>query len=261
MIYAATTILPDNGLGVSVGMAPLTVSANVESGPMPGNIEAMTWDWGDGSVPQAGGFNGSTLTHEYTEPGTYTITYNGTFSSTPTPISGTWEVQVTAEPEVFILDNQQTLFLPLDSVTDDEYSRIQMRGVTNAIPQKILDNGGYPNRLLYLWPIPSESTQAVELWLWEPLNIVDLDEQLNLPPGYERYLIYALAMELCDEFGKKPTPEIVDSLIEAENGLKSLNQTVFLSSPSKEALALTSPPVYNYIDFISGGWMLPRRQA
>jgi hypothetical protein len=52
----------------------------------------------------------------------------------------------------------------------------------------------------------------------------------------------------------------VESLVEAENNLKSLNQTVFHSTPTQEAMSLTSPPVYNYIDFLSGGWMLPRRK-
>lgn len=156
--------------------------------------------------------------------------------------------------------NENTLFLPIELVPDEEYASIRMRGVTNALPQIALDNGGYPNRSIYLWPIPNDSTKVVELWLWEPLQIVDLDVELNLPPGYERYLIYALALELADEFGHQPTGEIIQSLAEAEDNLKSLNQVVFSQQASMAGKDLsTGGDIYNIIDFYAGSWMLPRK--
>lgn len=157
-----------------------------------------------------------------------------------------------------ILDTERTLFLPIKILEDDEFAYIRMRAITNALPTKMLDNGGYPNRTLLFWPIPSDGTKAVELWLWEPLYITDLDAELNLPPGYERYYIYALAIELADIFGKSLAPEILTSFVEAESAIKTLNQIDFMSAPTTAAVGLGSGRAYNYIDFISGANMLPR---
>lgn len=159
-----------------------------------------------------------------------------------------------------IQSDQNTIFLPITMVPDEEYASIRGRGITNALPQVVLDNGGYPNRNLFFWPIPSDSTKAVEVWCWEPLHIVDLDAELNLPPGYERYLTYALALELSDEFGKVVSGEIVQSLMEAEDNLKSLNMVTFQTGPSQAGRNLTTGgDIYNILDFYQGSWMLPRK--
>lgn len=160
-----------------------------------------------------------------------------------------------------IFDGPGTLVLPLESVSDQQFSSIRMRGVTNSLPTKILDNGGYPNRSLMFWPIPNSGSVAAELWLWEPLVIYDLDAELNLPKGYERYYTYALAAELCDTFGAQITEEIITSLVEAEAAIKTINQVEFIAGPSVGALGLgrIGAP-YNYIDFISGAAMLPRER-
>lgn len=163
------------------------------------------------------------------------------------------------QPAAGITTDENTLFLPVKSVTDEEFSAIRMRGVTNALPTTVLDNGGYPNRQLYFWPVPNDSSKAIELWIWEPLEIMDLDQELNLPPGYERYYTYALAMELCDIFGKRPTREIVSSLAEAESAIKILNQIDYRVAPSSAMLELNrNSRAYNIIDFKSGANMLPR---
>jgi hypothetical protein len=154
-----------------------------------------------------------------------------------------------------------TVNIPVNMVSDEEFASIRMRGVTNSLPTTVLDNGGYPNRQLYFWPIPNDGTKAIELWVWEPLEILDLDQELNLPPGYERYYVYALALELCDTFGKTPTREIIASLAEAESAIKILNQIDFRVQPSSPALELNrSNRAYNIIDFKSGAAMLPRSE-
>ena len=154
------------------------------------------------------------------------------------------------------VNGEGTVSIPLDLIADEDYASIMARGVQNALPQVCLDNGGFPLRQLYFWPIPTENSKAVELWLWEPLQIPDLDTELNLPPGYERYLTYALAAELCDEFGKKLTGEIIQSLQEAESAIRSLNQVTFLQKPSDALRALNSASTsWNILDMYAGSWL------
>jgi hypothetical protein len=180
---------------------------------------------------------------------------------TGTPTSGEEPLTVSFTSSVQVIPDK-TLFLPIESVSQEEFASIRMRGITNGYPTKILDNGGFPNRSLMFWPIPSDGTIGVELWLWEPLVIYDLDAELNLPKGYERYFIYALAAELCDTFGAQPTREILTSLVEAEAAIKTLNQVEFIAQPSNAAVGLSRlGRPYNYIDFISGAAMLPRQRS
>ena len=156
-----------------------------------------------------------------------------------------------------IVDTEGTIYLNVDMVNQYEFSEITLRGVTNAIPQKVLDQGGMPNRELQFWPVPSSSTQGIELWCWEPLANLTLDQQLNLPPGYERYLTYSLALECADIFGKEETPELILSFGEAEASLQTLNQVAYVATPSPGALNLQARNrVYNIIDFYQGSWML-----
>jgi hypothetical protein len=157
-----------------------------------------------------------------------------------------------------ITSNDNTLYLPLKPLNDEQYSSIRQRGLNNQWPTVIFDNGGFPLRDLYFWPVP-RSIQAVEVWLWEPLNVyAGLDVELNLPQGYERYLRFKLALELCAEFGKEPSPDLIHLATEAEANIKRLNQqtpvVVLSNSLVKRARKTT------YIDFISSSDTLPEVQ-
>ena len=207
------------------------------------------WDFGDGQIA-----GGQQVEHIYANPGTYTVTLSTN--------NGTAQQVITiAEPyEVSI--NQQTLSIPLRKVDDDDYSSIGLRGLRSTYPTVWYDNGNFPLRTLYFWPVPAQNW-AVELWLWAPLNQdVDLDAELNLPPGYERYLRYKLALELAPEFGKEVPPNVVAIANEAEANVKRLNQQTPLAHPSTLARAAQGRRVaqgtgiIDSVAFRSGGWML-----
>ena len=155
--------------------------------------------------------------------------------------------------------NGATIYLPIEKQTTAEFADIRMRGITNALPTKCIDIGGYPVRTIQFYPVPSDSTKACELWLWEPVQIYTLDSYINMPDGYERYYIYGLAMELCDVFAKTPTPEMITSFAEAESVVKILNQVTWVTQASDAMGELNKKGrIYHYIDFVSGACMLPR---
>lgn len=155
--------------------------------------------------------------------------------------------------ETVITANQGTLFLPIDQLNDEEFSSIRIRALQNQWPIASYDNGNYPVRTLSFWPIPTQSN-AVELWMWDPLSLYeDLDQQLNLPQGYERYLRYKLAVELAPEFGKEVSPAVMAVMVEAEENVKALNQQIPRAYPS--ALAASLGPRgrgFTYLDMIGG---------
>lgn len=152
-----------------------------------------------------------------------------------------------------------TLFLPLRQLADEEYSSIRLRGMSNQWPVVFYDGGQYPLRTITVWPVP-QTVQAVEVWLWEPLQTFNsLDTELNLPQGYERYLRFKLAIELSAEFGKQVSPDVVKNSYEAEALLKGLNQQVPKMSGSSAADELTGKAQsWNYLTMISGSFITPR---
>lgn len=50
-----------------------------------------------------------------------------------------------------------------------------------------------------------------------------LDDPINFPPGYERFLRYGLALELAAEFGKTPSELIQSNYADAKLNVQSLN--------------------------------------
>lgn len=132
---------------------------------------------------------------------------------------------VIIDDEINIGENSGTIFLALTRLNYSQYASITTRRLTTDWPTSVYDNGGYPTRTLKFWPIP-QSTLACELWLWQPLATYEtLDEELNLPPGYERYLTLKLANEIAPEFGAVWTDTLGTKLREAESAVKTLNQT------------------------------------
>lgn len=149
--------------------------------------------------------------------------------------------------------NQQTLFLPIAMLDDQEYASIRIRALQNQWPIAVYDNGNWPIRTLSFWPIPTQ-TNGVEIWMWDPLSLYEnLDQELNLPQGYERYLRFKLAVEVAPEFGKEVSPAVLKALEEAEKNVKALNQQIPRSYVSPLAAALQPRGRgYNYLDMVGG---------
>jgi len=163
-------------------------------------------------------------------------------------------------PNPIITITSTTLVLPLNIVSDEVYSSITLRGMGNQWPTTMYDSGSYPLRELSFWPVP-QAANAVELWLWEPLFTYEtLDDELNLPPGYERYLRFKLAAEVAAEFGKEVPQAVAAGLMEAEANVKRLNQQLPVQHLSRKAQAMgRSHQSWTYLDTISGGDVLPWR--
>jgi hypothetical protein len=148
-------------------------------------------------------------------------------------------------PEPNIGANSGTLFLSLELLNYSQYASITVRKLETNWPTSVYDNGGYPVRKLTFWPVPQQ-TLACELWLWQPLATYDtLDENLDLPPGYERYLMLKLAKEVSPEFGAVWTNTLEIRMKEAENEVKTLNQQIAFVQPSALGRGVTNrSPAY-----------------
>lgn len=140
-----------------------------------------------------------------------------------------------------------SIVLPLRALSDEEFSSITVRALENTWPTTVYDNGNYPNRTLSFWPVPA-TAYAVEFWMWQPLATYEtLDDELNMPPGYERYLRLKLAVEIAAEFGKEISASTRANLVEAEAAIKRMNQATPRQFPSTSAAQLQTGASGTYL--------------
>ena len=139
----------------------------------------------------------------------------------------------------------QIVDLPIVELNDAQWAAIAVKGTTSTFPMKMYDNGNYPLRTLYFWPIPNQ-TQEVTLWLWQPLiDFNTLDDLVTFPPGYERAFKYNLAVECAPEFGKQVPAEVAQVAVESFREIKNRNNVPQVMQSGKGITAKKS--VFNWI--------------
>lgn len=78
-----------------------------------------------------------------------------------------------------------------------------------GLPTYISYSASWPNGIIRLWPVPDQAYTLV-LTSEKPLTeLATLDTVVNLPNGWERALIYNLAMEVAGEYGQQVPAEVV----------------------------------------------------
>jgi len=84
----------------------------------------------------------------------------------------------------------------------------------------------FPLGELVVWPVPSTGWDLI-VYPWRVLpRFVDLDTEVLLPPGYERFLRAGLACEVAGEYGQEPSGTLLAILAEAKGNIKRANAVV-----------------------------------
>lgn len=147
-------------------------------------------------------------------PGTATVTLGvgGNITTRPMSINA-----------ALIKDANSGAEYPVRLVSLAEYASNPVKTVQSNYPQDLYDDGGYPQRTLTLYPIPSAANYLV-LYTDRPLtNIATLDTAISLPPGYERALVYNGAIEIAAEYGREPSQAVVKVAMESKDSIKRAN--------------------------------------
>lgn len=134
----------------------------------------------------------------------------------------------TARPEriisAFIRDSYGTDF-PQEIIDVKTYDRISRK--TNASrPSRFYVRQGWPLNTLLFEAVPYVD-ETLHLSVVQPLSGIlpaaSLTEVINLPPGYERALIYNLCLDLADEWGKEVSRTVAVQAVEGKKWLKRNN--------------------------------------
>ena len=111
-----------------------------------------------------------------------------------------------------------------DVCTLDDNNEIGYKGVPGPWPYLVCYQPTYPYGTIWVYPNPQ---QAGQVYLWTDVILTDFTtttQTIQLPQGYSRALKKLLAMELCPEYGKNPSPELARQAWEAHSFIKSLNE-------------------------------------
>jgi hypothetical protein len=134
----------------------------------------------------------------------------------------------TARPEriiaAFIRDQYQTDYIQ-EIIDVKTFSRISRK--TNASrPSRFYIREGWPLNTILFESVPYDG-ETLHLEVIQPLSEIlstaSLTDVVNLPPGYERALIFNLCLDLADEWGKTVSNLVAVNAVEGKKWLKRNN--------------------------------------
>jgi hypothetical protein len=116
---------------------------------------------------------------------------------------------------------------PLNPISEPEYNEIcQKTSYSSVAPSVCFFDGGSPTGTLYFWPAP---TEAVEVHLITPESggqATDLTTAYVFPNGYQRYIEFALGIEMAPDFNVVPSPQLYAAAANAKRTLKRTNSRI-----------------------------------
>ena len=95
----------------------------------------------------------------------------------------------------------------MSTINGVSFDQIPQKDISSSIPETIFYDGNAPLGTLTIYPVPT--TGNIHLRSEKQLTaFTTLDTDLDLPPGWDRALIYNLALETAPEYGQ-PANEVV----------------------------------------------------
>ena len=132
-------------------------------------------------------------------------------------------------------------------LTDSEYASEPNKTLESSVPESIYYDPAYPDGRVYVVPVPDTALTITLVHDEAFTALASVSTSLSFPPGYERALRYALAVELAPEFGKTPSPIVMRNADEAMGLIKARNiQPAFASFDT----TLTGGGGCSYADFL-----------
>lgn len=99
------------------------------------------------------------------------------------------------------------LEVPIEVINVQKFSSIAIKSIQSTFPSYVYDAGGFPNLTLTFFPVP-QTTNKVAIYSLKPLaSFASINETVSLPQGYKKALVYNLAVEWAEDYGKSTTPK------------------------------------------------------
>lgn len=146
----------------------------------------------------------------------YTIGSGGDFDTTR-------PINVTA---VYVRDTNGN-DIPVEMVDYEQYASIISKPVTSSIPLVAWYNSSFPLGTITLWPVPANTSWRLVVWSWKAFtSFTSVTDTVSLPPGYEDYMIYNLAVRCSVSWGRPVSAELAALARDAKAVIKRANEDV-----------------------------------
>lgn len=90
---------------------------------------------------------------------------------------------------------------PLEIVDAAGWEAITEKDMLAVQTKKLFCDYMYPTSRVYIWPTPRIGGGTLELFIYYPiLQFIDLNQTIDLPPGYEQALRYNFAIAVLPEY-------------------------------------------------------------
>ena len=136
---------------------------------------------------------------------------------------------------------------PLSIVSDTDFDNYTTdKDLSGFTPNKMFYNRSYPLGKITIWPTPISGTNLY-IRSEKELSQFLLDDVVELPAGWERALIFNLAVELASEYGQQ-SDQLTFQI--AQESKKMLKKSVMRNRP------MDTPPLINsnYFDIDTGDY-------
>lgn len=133
----------------------------------------------------------------------------------------------------------------LDLIDSRTYADIQDKDLKGTYPEFLYYDNNYPIANIILWEVPA-TTSTLHIYSEKPLsNLTGLTTTLVLPKGYERALVYNLAMELAPEYEKEPSPTVQRIASQSKSALTTYNTRNETNQAARADLPVSSGSMFN----------------
>lgn len=114
---------------------------------------------------------------------------------------------------------------PLVWIDREQYNAIIVKQTISPIPCYGYYDGNFPTGNIYLWPVPTPSSEIHLQLMTQTSQFANLATDYSLPPGYKNAMVYSLAEELAP--GIRPLDPVVIQLAKnARRVMRRLNAEI-----------------------------------
>jgi hypothetical protein len=169
---------------------------------------------------------------------TYTMGTGGNFNTS--------RPQMIENALIQLAQNSPVLEIPMGVLTKEQYQAVILKTTTSTFPLYLYNDQAYPLSNINVWPVPNTAVNNLVLYSWKPLSTLStINTALSLPPGYERALKFALAVELAPEYGKAIPDSVAILAVESKADIKRMNFKPYYLQVDQEIRA--KPAVWNWM--------------
>lgn len=100
---------------------------------------------------------------------------------------------------------------PTTLLTDAEYAALYIKTLTSTFPNAVYDDGNFPLKTLYFYPVANNANYSAVVWSWSALSqFPTLTTVFSFPPGYRETIEFNLSLRLGPKYGKLASQDLKD---------------------------------------------------